>query len=129
MLNRKIINKKLNFWRKHLKLNPKWDITFAFHKSALDMPEDCQDVEACIDIEMAYFDAHIDLNGAMLDDFNVDNVLIHELLHIIIEPLDHYALLTAPEKYHDQIRIFAESAIENLIPGIMAGIKINKGTK
>lgn len=86
-MNRKTIQTKINFWRKHLELNPKWDIKFSLYESSLQMPEDARHMEACIDVDLAYFNA------------------------------------TLPEKYHDQIRIHAESMIENLIPGIMNGAK------
>jgi predicted metal-dependent peptidase len=123
MTSKKLFHKKVKFWRNHLKISPKWDIFFYLHQNSNEMPEDSQDVEACIDVDMAYFNATIDFNGPLINDKNVDNVIVHELLHIIVEPLDHFALLATPEKYHDQIRIFAESMIENLIPGVMAGVK------
>ena len=122
-LTRKLVSKKVNFWKKHLQLNPKWDISFILHSTSFELPEDCQNMEAYIDIELGYWDAEIHLNGPLVNDENIDNVIVHELLHIIVEPLDNFALMAIPEKYHDQIRIFAESMIENLIPGIMAGTK------
>lgn len=122
-MNRKTIQTKINFWRKHLELNPKWDIKFSLYESSLQMPEDARHMEACIDVDLAYFNATLELNGPMLNEKNIDNVLVHELLHILVEPLDNFALMAIPEKYHDQIRIHAESMIENLIPGIMNGAK------
>ena len=119
MITRKTIAKKINYWRKHLQLNTKWDITFDLYANSNDMPEDARDMEACIEVDLAYFNAHIELNGPMLNNDNVDNVLVHELLHIILEPLDNFALMATNERYHDQVRIFTESAIENLIPGVM----------
>lgn len=122
-LTRQVVSKKVNYWKKHLKLNPKWDISFVLHGSSLELDEDVRHMEAYIDIELGYFDAEIHFNGPLVNENNIDNVIVHELLHILVEPLDHFARLAAPEKYHEQITIFAESMIENLIPGIMTGAK------
>lgn len=124
MISKKTFHKKIKFWRNHLKINPKWDIYFLLHENSNDMPEDCKDIEACIEVDLAYFDATMDFNGPRIDENNIDNVIVHELLHILVEPLDNFALMAAPKKYHDQVRVFAESMIENLIPGVMAGVKI-----
>lgn len=126
MISKKTLHKKIKFWRNHLKINPKWDFYVTLHENSNNMPADCHDIEACVEVDLAYFDADFDFNGPLLTDKNIDNVIVHELLHIIVEPLDHFALLATPEKYHDQIRIFAESMIENLIPGVMSGVKIGK---
>jgi hypothetical protein len=123
MITRKILHKKVKFWRNHLKINPKWDILVHLYENSNQMPEDSKDMEACIDVDLAYFDATVEFNGPLLNNKNIDNVIVHELLHILVEPLDNFALMALPEKYHDQVRIFAESMIENLIPGIMAGTK------
>lgn len=118
-LSSKLISKKINHWKKHLQLNPKWDISFVLHSSSIDLPEDCRNMEAYIDIELGYFDAEIHLNGPLVNEQNIDNVLVHELLHILTEPLDNFARMAAPEKYHEQITTFTESMIENLLPGIL----------
>jgi len=123
-LTRKVISKKINFWKRHLKLNPKWDIDFVLHASPLELDEDYQHMEAYIDMELSYWDAEIHINGQLVNKDNIDNVIVHELLHLITEPLDKFARLAAPEKYHELITDLNESMIENLIPGIMAGVKI-----
>lgn len=123
MLTRKAIQNKINFWRKHLQLNPKWDIKFILHENSLQMPEEFRNLEACIDIEQAYHNACLELNGPMINEKNIDNVLVHELLHIITEPLSHFCSLAVTDKYQDQVRVFTENMIENLIPGVMAGVK------
>lgn len=123
MISKKDLHRKIKFWRNHLKINPKWDFYVTLHSNSNTMPEDFRELEACCEIDMAYFNANFDFNVSLLNDENIDNVIIHELLHIITEPLNHFALLAIPEKYHSQIRIFNESMIENLIPGIMGGVK------
>jgi hypothetical protein len=118
-LSKKLIAKKLNFWKKHLQLNPKWDISFVLHENSLELPEDCQNMEAYIDIELGYWDAEIHINGPLCNEKNIDNVLVHELLHILTEPLENFARMSSHEKYHELITQLNESMIENLIPGIM----------
>ncbi len=123
-LTRKIIAKKINFWKKHIKLNPRWDVSFVLHASSLEIDEDYRNMEAYIDMEPSYWDAEMHINGPLVNEENIDNVIVHELLHIITEPLDKFARLAAPERYHELITDMNESMIENLIPGIMAGVKI-----
>jgi hypothetical protein len=102
-----------------MRINPKYDITFILHQDINDVDEDFRHLEACSEIDMAYFNVIIEFNGQKLNKDNLDNVLIHELLHIIVEPLSHLCQLAVNERYKDLVRIYTESMIENLIPGII----------
>lgn len=82
MINREDIQKLLDKWVKKLRLIPDWDIRLewvedpAWRKTG-DFKIDCDDRKAVIL-----------LNGANPKQENLEEVLVHELMHLKLYPLD-----------------------------------------
>lgn len=127
------VKPKIDSWRKILDIEPKWTINFQVRKSTLDMSEGNEDALACISVDLRYFSACIEFNSPEIDEAELDAIILHELLHIIIEPISCSSSCGLGEKYEEMASVLCESTIERLMPGYLYlyekayGKKLNKG--
>jgi hypothetical protein len=106
-------------WRKILHLESNWHITFQIRNSSNEMSEGNQDAMACIVVDLRYFIADIEFNAPEINEADLEAVVLHELLHIIIEPLSTSSGCGLGKKFEEMNSIFTESTIEKLMPGYL----------
>lgn len=116
-------------WRKILRIEPQWSIKFEVRSSANEMSDGNQDAMACINVDLRYFIAELEFNSSEIDEGQLDSVILHELLHILIEPLSCSSACGLGEKFEPMNSILAESTIERLMPGYLYLYKQAYGKK
>lgn len=109
----------INRWRKILELESNWKIEFEIRNSASEMSDGNQDSMACIHVDLRYFVADIEFNATEIDENELDAVILHELLHIIVEPLALSSACGMGKKYEEMNSVLCESTIERLLPGYL----------
>lgn len=83
------------------------------------MSEGNQDAMACISVDLRYFIAEIEFNSPEIEEDELEGVILHELLHIIVEPLSCAAGCGLGKKFGEMNSILCESTIERLMPGYL----------
>ena len=106
-------------WRKILQLESNWHIKFQIRNSSNEMSEGNQDAMACIVVDLRYFIADIEFNASEIDEADLEAVVLHELLHILIEPLSCSSGCGLGKKFEEMNSILTESTIEKLMPGYL----------
>lgn len=106
-------------WRKILHLEPNWHIKFQIRNSSNEMSAGNEDAMACIVVDLRYFIADIEFNAPEIDEPDLEAVVLHELLHIIVEQLSCSSGCGLGKKFEEMNSIFTESTIEKLMPGYL----------
>lgn len=106
-------------WRKILQLEPHWHIKFSVRNSSNEMSAGNEDAMACIVVDLRYFIADIEFNAPEIDEGDLEAVVLHELLHIVIEPLSCSSGCGLGRKFEEMNSILTESTIEKLMPGYL----------
>lgn len=106
-------------WRKILQLEPHWNIKFQVRNSSNEMSMGNEDALACITVDLGYFSANIEFNAPEIEEKELDAIILHELLHIIIEPLSCSSGCGLGEQFKEMNTILTESTIEKLMPGYL----------
>lgn len=106
-------------WRNILKLDPQWKIDFQIRNHSHEMSQGNEDAMACIAVDLRYFIANIEFNPSEFEEKDLDGVILHELLHIILEPITCASGCGLGEKYEEMNSILCESTIERLMPGYL----------
>lgn len=106
-------------WRKILHLEPHWNIKFQVRKSSNEMSMGNEDAMACIVVDLRYFIADIEFNAPEIEEPELEAVVLHELLHILIEPLSCSSGCGLGKKFEEMNSILTESTIEKLMPGYL----------
>lgn len=83
------------------------------------MSEGNEDAMACISVDLRYFIAEIEFNAPEIEEQDLEGVILHELLHILIEPLSCAAGCGLGRKFEEMNSILCESTIERLMPGYL----------
>ncbi len=118
-LERRQVKKVVDRWRKILQIESYWNIKFQIRNSANEMSDGNQDSMACIYVDLRYFVAEIEFNSTEIDESELDAVVLHELLHIILEPISCSSGCGLGEKFEEMNSILCESTIERLLPGYL----------
>ena len=117
MVTINVIGRCIKKWMKRLRFDPAWTIRYKI-VSAKDMDENAEDALACVEIS-DYFSAEILFCQERLEAKALDEVVVHELLHIILHPVA-LALQDSMGKDHSQLLTnMMESTIERLVPGYL----------
>lgn len=114
------IKAEIDKWRKILKLEPQWNIRFEIRNSSNKMSAGNEDALACIDVDLRYFVANIEFNAPEIEEKELDGIILHELLHIIIEPISCSSGCGLGKKFEEMNSILCESTIERLMPGYLS---------
>lgn len=115
----KLLREKINEWRKILDIEKRWKINFVIRESPLEMSSGHEDSMACISVMSGYFIASLEVNSLEILEKELDATILHELLHILIDPLSVASdggLGKAQEALNS---IIVESTIERLMPGYL----------
>jgi phosphoglycerate-specific signal transduction histidine kinase len=119
-LELKALQKEIKKWRNILKIEPQWIINAYIRETIEEMSEGNDDALACIVVDLRYFVATIEFNAAKIeDDDDIGSIILHELLHIIIEPLSCSSGCGLGKKFEEMNSILCESTIERLMPGYL----------
>ena len=113
------VKKVVDRWRKILKLESHWNIEFKIRNSSNEMSDGNQDAMACIHVDLRYFAAEIEFNATEISEGELDGVVLHELLHIIMEPIACASGCGLGRKFEEMNSILCESTIERLLPGYL----------
>lgn len=116
-------------WRKILKLEPHWNIRFEIRNSSNEMSAGNEDSMACIAVDLRYFNATIEFNAPEINEQDLESVVLHELLHIILEPISCSSGCGLGKKFEEMNSILCESTIERLVPGYLHLYEIAYGKK
>ncbi len=118
-LESKAVKQVIGRWRNILHLEPYWQIKFQIRNSSNEMSDGNQDSMACIHVDLRYFVAEIEFNATEINDGELDAVVLHELLHIILEPITCSSACGLGRKFEEMSSILCESTIERLMPGYL----------
>ena len=118
-LDPKQVKAKIKMWQGILKLEPLWNVSFKIRNSAMDMSEGNEDAMACIAVDLRYFMAEIEFNSPEIEEGDLDCIILHELLHIILEPIAISSGCGLGEDYEEMNSVLTESTIERLMPGYL----------
>lgn len=113
------VKASIDRWRKILNIESQWKINFLIRNKSNEMSEGNEGAMACIIVSLSYFSAVIEFNAAEIQEDDFESVVLHELLHIIIEPLAISSGCGLGEKFEEMNIILCESTIERLMPGYM----------
>jgi hypothetical protein len=85
---RREVAKRVKKWRRVLGLGPDWRIGVRVLESPEDPGADANDAVAYIRVEPGYFQAAMTVNAWHVDKAtDLDQVIAHELTHIILQPV------------------------------------------
>jgi len=125
VLTKQFVRKKILEWRKILGIEKIWEICFALIEDPNDMGNDL----ACIEINLKYFQAIIDFNIKELNEKNIDKVVAHELNHIILEPMSHFASAASGNKWKDVNLTLNESTNSRITEAYLRLYQMNKAAE
>lgn len=84
------------------------------------MSEGNEDALACSNISSSYFVVDMEFNVQEIEDeIELEKTIIHELLHIIVEPLSEAVECGLGKKFAAMSTSLTESTIERLVPGYL----------
>jgi hypothetical protein len=106
-------------WRKILKIEPQWKIKHHVRNRPTEMSVGNMDSMACIEVDLRYFIADIEFNAQEIEEDELQSVILHELLHIILEPISCASGCGLGKKFEEMNSILTESTIEKLMPGYL----------
>ena len=114
-LENNTLSKKINYWKKKIGVD-KFKIDFVISEDS--SPDDIN-TEADIEISLAYLNATITFYSPAIKESELDKVIVHELLHLILEPLSSILYQSMGKKYDKFVNDLIESTIEILSPIII----------
>ena len=114
-----LFKRKIKQWRTILDIEKRWRINFAIRNNPLEMSAGNEDAMACIAVQSGYFIAIIELNTLEINEHELDATILHELLHIIIDPLATSSNGSLGKAQEELNTILVESTIERLMPGYL----------
>jgi hypothetical protein len=125
-----LLKQKIRQWRTILDIEKRWVINFDIRNNPLEMSEGNEDAMACIFVQSGYFSANIEINAIEVDEDELDSTILHELLHILIDPLATSSGNGLGKDHEELNSIMVESTIERLMPGYLHlyGLAHNKKT-
>jgi hypothetical protein len=110
-LDNKLIQRKITQWQKKLKLND-FVITFVISE---DSNQEDIDTQADIDVSLSYLRASITFYSPAISENQLDDVIIHELLHILFEPVSSLLFQAVGRKFEQLATDNIESTIEKIV--------------
>lgn len=128
-LEKSQIKIEIEKWRKILHIEPIWNITFDIRDSSNDMSSGNEDSVACIAVDLRYFIANIEFNAPEIQECDLQAIILHELLHILIEGLACSSGCGLGEKFEEINIILTESTIERLSLGYLYLYNVAYGKK
>lgn len=114
-----LLKAKIKEWRTILDIEKRWTINFSIINNPLEMSAGNEDAMACIFVQSGYFIANIELNTVEIDEHELDATILHELLHIFIDPLATSSSGGLGKSQEELNSILIESTIERLMPGYL----------
>lgn len=114
-----LLKQKIKEWRTILDIEKRWVINFDIRNNPLEMSEGNEDAMACIFVQSGYFSANIELNTVEVEENELDSTILHELLHILIDPLATSSSCGMGKEHEELNSILVESTIERLMPGYL----------
>lgn len=114
-----LVKQKINQWRTILDIEKRWTINFSIRTNPLEMSEGNEDSMACIFVQSGYFSASIEINSIEIDEHQLDATILHELLHILLDPLATSSDGGLGKNQQELNSILVESTIERLMPGYL----------
>ena len=114
-----LLKQKIKLWRTILDIEKRWVINFQIRDNPLEMSEGNEDAMACIYVQSGYFNANIELNTVEVSEDELDSTILHELLHILIDPLATSSGGGIGKEHEELNSILVESTIERLMPGYL----------
>lgn len=114
-----LVKQKINQWRTILDIEKRWIINFSIRANPLEMSEGNEDSMACIFVQSGYFSASIEINSIEIDEHELDATILHELLHILLDPLATSSDGGLGKNQQELNSILVESTIERLMPGYL----------
>lgn len=118
---------RVNFWRKLFQLDAMWDIRIHIVQAHEPIPEDAKDAAGTCVPDSSYFQADVTFYETNVSNSaELDEVVCHELLHIVFDPLE-IAAKSALGASHDNLAdMLVESTIERVSRAFCALAKRKK---
>jgi len=114
-----LLKQKIKQWRTILDIEKRWIINSDIRNNPLEMSEGNEDAMACIFVQSGYFSASIEINAIEIDEDDFDSTVLHELLHILVDPLATSSGGGLGKEHEELNSILIESTIERLMPGYL----------
>lgn len=130
MIDPKRAKALIRFWRKILGIDSEWDIVLKLNDTWQD-DDQHRDAAGHITVEQGYFRAYLSLNVFNLKPDELDEVIVHELVHIVLAPLATFAQSTLTEAQEALAVNTIEATTERLARafGRLAKIRLKKQRK
>jgi hypothetical protein len=115
-VDEKYVRGRVDYWRKLLAFEKRWKIIVNIIPTVEQMSEDQKSSAAFVNIESAYFQADITIcleNNKNKQD--LDDTIVHELIHIILDPLDKIVQETLLASGPDFSTMVTEQVVERLM--------------
>jgi hypothetical protein len=99
-------------WRKHLDISNQWRIEITIH----DRPgeRDTDDAQACISVSPQYMHASLEVNAWQCDGVDLDEVIAHEMLHVVLKPVETIVESAMGERFAELGEQHLEGLVERL---------------
>lgn len=123
-IDEEYLKKRIEYFKKFLIFDPLWEFDIKIYDLD-DVPDEYKTRAAFVDLNSAeYFKAEISFNSYNIPNKSyLDEVIIHELLHILFYPISSFLSSSVNEKYEDYSSKLEESFIHRLTQ-ILSSIKL-----
>lgn len=99
-------------WRKHLGIGEQWrvDVKVNEHPSG----SEAEDAQAHITVTPQYFHASLEVNAWQVDGVDLDEVIAHEMLHVLMKPIETIVEGAMGERFAELGEQHLESVVERM---------------
>jgi hypothetical protein len=109
---RREVGRLVKKWRKHLGIGDQWRIEVRIKEKPGD--DDGDDAQAHIVVTPQYFHATMVLNAWQCEGVNLEEVVCHEMLHVVMKPIETIVESAMGERFAELGEQHLESVVERL---------------
>ncbi len=120
-LSESAARKAINKWRAILGVNQLYKIHFEINNQPDHTlkPSQRKDVEAKVKVDEAYLNVYLVINAYEFEAKDLDHVIAHELLHVVLAPMTTLTFEAYGDKHEKTASNLIESTTEQLAQAFM----------
>jgi hypothetical protein len=109
------LSARVAYWRKLLLIEKPWDVGIKIVARDVDLPEADRGSAGTCEPDSSYFQADLTFCEENIStELELESTIVHELLHILLHPLELAARSSMGEQHADITDMLLESTIEKL---------------